>query len=535
MATVIDQQTQTFVVSDLAPTPTEEFGISGATLQVSPPTMYVSGANLPEKSQSRSTTRETGRGQRAFQLGGAGALRDLEATAFDAAQALREWYAHARAQREAGRGPDVEFVRACVKRAVNDEVEIDGVAAWVLLDGDKPSHRTVSEYRGTVRDALIWLAERGICPAETGAEDMKAYKAWMQADGAPEQMELLRARWYGREPRLTYELDWRGVAGMAAVRGYAEARREADKAQRALNGCDRRQARALSKLADRAAEVAGWWLASILVALASYADTPRRLRFERYSADTVALRITLTRNWWKMAQARQAVFENPLLGMKVGKRGDSRAQHIISRFYSDEELLSALALCDENRVRAPRLKAKAARDTAMIKLMRNQGLRVSEIVALDMDDLNVMAGENGTLTLRHAKGDKTRTVLLAPKARAALDRWMMYRRQIAPMTSAVFVSLNAGARPDARQPHDRLDVRAVRAMWDELQRRAGIKRAGRSVHGLRHAYATRAMMEDQSALVSLSLSMGHSSVTITQGYVEAAQLMEKNPAKLAEI
>jgi len=55
------------------------------------------------------------------------------------------------------------------------------------------------------------------------------------------------------------------------------------------------------------------------------------------------------------------------------------------------------------------------------------------------------------------------------------------------------------------------------------------------VHGLRHAYATRIMMEDPSALISLSLSMGHSSVTITQGYLEAGQMIDKNPAKLSDL
>jgi integrase len=93
--------------------------------------------------------------------------------------------------------------------------------------------------------------------------------------------------------------------------------------------------------------------------------------------------------------------------------------------------------------------------------------------------------------------------------------------------AALFVSMNAGG-PEGGH---RMNVRAVRDMWDELQRRLNIKRPGRSVHGLRHAYATRIMMEDPSALMSLSLSMGHSGVTITQGYLEAAKLIGDNPAK----
>lgn len=511
-ATVIDQKTQTFVVADRAPT------------------MYVSGANLPDKSQSRSTTRDV-RGQRAFQLAGTASLRDLEAAAFDAAQALREWYHHARAQREAGRGPDLDLVKGYIKRVVCDEVDKDGVAAWVLLDGDSPSQRTIDEYRGATRDVLIWLALRGICPAETGPEDMKAYKSWLQADGAPTAMEMMRAQWYGREPRIVYETDWRGLVARVAVTAYKQALRDWHKAHTASQTATGKRAKPLLKLAEVAARNSRAWFGTLLVVINTYAATPIVERFKRYTSDTVSLRITLVRNFFKMGLSRQAVFHNPLLEIKAGKGSTARAQKIISRFYDDSEVLAALELCDENRLHSPQGKSLAARNTAMIRLMRNHGLRVSEISGLDMADFNPSTGEAGSLLLRHAKGDKSRTILLTDKSRASLDRWLAYRAMTQTTSEALFVSLNlTGA-----ESGERLNVRAVRDMWDELQKRLGIKRPGRSVHGLRHAYATRIMMEDPGALMALSLSMGHSGVQVTQGYLEAGQLISKNPAKLSDL
>lgn len=512
MATVIDQQTRTFVVADQAPT------------------IYVSGANLPDKSQSRSTSRDV-RGTRAFQLAGAGSLRDLESAAFDAAQALREWYAHARTQREAGRGPDLELVKGYVKRIVNDELDKDGVAAWVLLDGDAPSQRTIEEYRGAARDVLIWLALRGICPADTGAEDMKAYKSWLQADGAPTEMENMRSQWYRRDPRIVYEADWRGYAALAAREAMKRSLRDWKKAHAAAEAETGKRAKTIWKLAEVAETVYRAWLGTLLVVIGTYANAPLIERFPRYTSDTVSLRITLVRNFFKMALSRQAVFHNPLLEIKAGKSGTSRAQKIISRFYDDSEVLAALELCDENRLHSPHSKALAARNTAMIRLMRNHGLRVSEIVGLDRADFNPSTGEAGSVLLRHAKGDKSRTILLTDKSRESLDKWLAYRALMQTTDAALFVSMNAGG-PEGGH---RMNVRAVRDMWDELQRRLNIKRPGRSVHGLRHAYATRIMMEDPSALISLSLSMGHSSVTITQGYLEAGQMIEKNPAKLSDL
>lgn len=510
-AMVIDQEMQTFVAADLATT------------------MYVSGANLPEAAKARSA--ERGRWARVLQLSGDGSLRDLEAIAFDAAQALREWYAHARTQREMGCGPDLNTVKALVRRIVNDEVGIDGVAAWVLLDGDKPSARTVREYRETVRDGLIWLAGRGICPAEAGAEDMKAYRAWMLADGAPSAMEMLRAQWYEREPRIIYENDWRGYAAKAAAIGYLQTARDWHSAHEAAQGAIGKSARSLNRLADEALKVNRQWLSTLLVIISTYALTPRTERFPRYTADTVSLRITLMRNWFKMALSRQAVFHNPVLEIKVGKHGAGRAQQIISRYYDDAEVLAALELCDENKRHSPHGKALAARNTAMIRLMRNHGLRVSEITGLDLSDFNPTTGESGSLHLRHAKGDKSRTILLTEKSRVSLDKWLAYRALLGARSEALFVSMSR----NLDEAGGRMNARAVRDMWDTLQKRLGIKRPGRSVHGLRHAYATRIMMEDPAALMSLSLSMGHSSVTITQGYLEAAKLIDENPAKLADL
>lgn len=497
-------------------------------------TWYVAGENVPAQKRG-STIGASTSGRRAFALAGDGSLRDLEALAFDAAQALREWFAHAKRQREAGAGPDLELVRGYIDRVVDESRQRDGISAWVLLDGDKPSPRTIQEYRGSVRDVLLWLAARGICPAETSAEDMKAYKAWLQADGAPTAMEMLRARWYGREPRIVYESDWRGPVGLAAWRGYAAAAADAEKAKRAMRAAEKRQARQLARLAEQAAAVRDRWRASVLAIVATYADQQRAERHSRYTADTVSLRITLARNFWKMALSRQAVFENPLLEIRVGKNGTARAQKIISRFFSDAEVLAVLALCDESTARSPREKALAARNTAIIRLMRNQGLRISEVANLDMDDFNPTAGEAGSLLLRHAKGDKSRTVLLTERTRASLDKWLAYRELLKPAGAAVFVTLNVVARPDAAQPGARMNIRGIRDMFDELQKKAGIKRPGRSAHGLRHAYATRAMMEDPGQLIPLSLSMGHSSPTITMGYVEASELINRNPAKLADI
>jgi site-specific recombinase XerD len=392
--------------------------------------------------------------------------------------------------------------------------------------GRKPSELTIREYRTSARDLLIWMALRGLCPADAGPDDLKQYKAFLQADGAALEMERMRAAWYRREPRITIVADWRGIIGLMAFQMYRGARGDAAKAQ-ALGQRGRR-------LVSQADGIALGCVASLSTLMATFAKQPARIRHESYGDDTVALRITMARSFYKMALSRNCVFANPLLEIKVGKGHTSRGQKIMSRFFSDKEVLDILDELSEDRAHTPRGKAAAARDTAMIRLARNQGLRISEIASLDLDDFNPSAGEQGSLTLRHAKGNKERTVLLTEKTRLSLDRWLQYRSILNPLSDAVFVSMHWGNRTGS-EPGNRLTTRSIRAMFDEAQQKIGVKRDGRSVHGLRHSYATRALMEDENQLVSLMASMGHGDMSTMMPYLEVSQFMAKNPAKLSEI
>jgi integrase len=501
------------------------------------PTMFVSGANLPAVSEAREVrnsqslvVRDADDAQ--YYLPGT----DDESLAYNAAQALRRWTMHNRESLINQRSPELDFVRECVARVVTESRGADGVSAWVRLDGDRPSVRTIQEYRGTARDVLIYLASRGISPAEASAADMKAFKAFLQADGAPKTMELLRAKFFQREPRIFTVSDWRGLAGWAACRGYAVARLEVWKTQTAIDKSSKKSTASLARLNQQAQQLAARWLQLVTVVLATYTNAPLQPKYERYTSDTVSLRITLARSFFKMAMSRQCASDvNPLLEIRVGKNGTGRAQKIISRYFSDDEVLRILNVCDEANAHGPRHKALAARNTAIIRLGRTLGLRISEVTKLDVSDFDASAGKRGSLSIRHAKGDKFRTVFLTDKTRAAIESWMLYRALVNPNTEALFVALNYGGMAQNETPGARMTDRGVRGMFDDIQKSLGIKKAGRSFHGLRHSYATSILMKDKSQLISVSMSMGHAGTQVTMGYVEAAQLIGENPAELAEI
>lgn len=150
-----------------------------------------------------------------------------------------------------------------------------------------------------------------------------------------------------------------------------------------------------------------------------------------------------------------------------------------------------------------------ARDRAMLELLYGSGLRVSELVGLDLEHVALGARELRVL----GKGRKERMVPLGSKAFDALTRCIEARPELlngAPDLGAVFLSRRGR----------RISVRWVQA----LVRRYGILGAGRPdlhPHALRHSCATH-MLEGGADLRSIQELLGHSSLSTTQRYTHVS-------------
>jgi integrase/recombinase XerC len=145
------------------------------------------------------------------------------------------------------------------------------------------------------------------------------------------------------------------------------------------------------------------------------------------------------------------------------------------------------------------------RDRAMFELMYSSGLRLAELVALDVAGgrLDLAQGEV-TVT---GKGAKTRTVPVGVRAREALLQWLAARPQLAaPQESALFV----GARGARIAPG------TVRARLGAWARRQGLD-APLHPHMLRHSFATHVLQSSQD-LRAVQEMLGHSSISSTQVY-----------------
>ncbi|MBA1279818.1 MULTISPECIES: tyrosine recombinase XerC [Pseudomonadaceae] len=141
------------------------------------------------------------------------------------------------------------------------------------------------------------------------------------------------------------------------------------------------------------------------------------------------------------------------------------------------------------------------RDHAMLELFYSSGLRLAELIGLNLDQLDVPAG----LVHVHGKGNKDRVLPIGRKAREALQAWLPLRALSNPADGAVFVS----------QQGRRLGARAVQLRV----RQAGVRELGQHLHPhmLRHSFASH-VLESSQDLRSVQEMLGHADIGTTQIY-----------------
>jgi tyrosine recombinase XerC len=144
------------------------------------------------------------------------------------------------------------------------------------------------------------------------------------------------------------------------------------------------------------------------------------------------------------------------------------------------------------------------RDAAWLELLYASGLRISELVGIDVDDLEMRA----RLVKVRGKGSKERIVPFGSKAEAALRAYLAVRGELARNVEEEAVFLNfRGAR---------ITTRSVRRLFEGYVRDASL-RAGVSPHTLRHSFATH-LLNAGADLRGIQELLGHASLSTTQKY-----------------
>lgn len=212
------------------------------------------------------------------------------------------------------------------------------------------------------------------------------------------------------------------------------------------------------------------------------------------SKSSVARRLSCFRTFFDYLEQEGLVESNIARSLSLPKRSQTMPKY----FYQEE--VSKLLDCISGRDFA------SLRDRALLEFLYGTGVRVSECVSLDVNDLSIQDG----LALVFGKGSKERYVLLGSMAKDALDRYLEAR---APRTRDEALFIN--------QRGSRLTDRSVRRILDgRIAEVPGLREM--NPHGLRHSFATH-LLDGGADLRSVQELLGHSSLSSTQIYTHTSR------------
>ena len=210
------------------------------------------------------------------------------------------------------------------------------------------------------------------------------------------------------------------------------------------------------------------------------------------SAATVSRNLASLKNFYAYVVSTGFLEQTPVVDIHVD-RGEKKLPQILTG--REIELLLAQPAC---------VDAKGFRDKAMLEVMYATGIRVTELIDLNVEDVNLEAG-----ILKCAGARKTRMIPLYPAAQKALSAYLLGVRSgmlASPDEPALFVNVS-GSRM-SRQ-----------GFWKILKYYQSLAHIEKEItpHTLRHSFAVH-LLENGADLGSVQELMGHSDISSTQMY-----------------
>ena len=187
---------------------------------------------------------------------------------------------------------------------------------------------------------------------------------------------------------------------------------------------------------------------------------------------------------------------------RLGVRPANAGKKYPAEIYSREEIDRLMAKMGRG--------ATGARNRGMTAMMRRCGLRVAEVLALELKDVDLTAG---TVQVLHGKGDRRRVLGIDQETIALLEVWLEYRRKLEvgpgrPLF-CVISKPNVGKAIYSSTVREMLKRAAVKA---EIEKRV-------HPHGLRHTFAVELMREGVPTPL-IKKALGHASLDTTERYLD---------------
>lgn len=208
------------------------------------------------------------------------------------------------------------------------------------------------------------------------------------------------------------------------------------------------------------------------------------------SGSSIQRMLSTVRSFYRFLSRIQVVEQNPAEAVQAPK-----APRKLPATLDVDQIVQLLEI--------PVTDVISARDAAIMELIYSSGLRISELVSLDIHSLDL---SDRSLRVT-GKGRKTRMLPIGGKALQAIDRWLDARHEFADYAeNALFVS----------QRGTRITVRSVQQRMDYWGKRMGVQGKVHP-HRLRHSFASH-MLESSGDLRAVQELLGHEDISTTQIY-----------------
>ncbi|MBU0971174.1 MAG: site-specific tyrosine recombinase XerD [Proteobacteria bacterium] len=216
------------------------------------------------------------------------------------------------------------------------------------------------------------------------------------------------------------------------------------------------------------------------------------------SSKSRARHLIALRGFYKYLISEKHLCVNPVKDVDIPKPGQA-----LPKIMSIVEIEALLGTGDLT-------KPKDLRNIAMMEIMYGAGLRVSELIFLRLQDVNLGAG----LLRVMGKGSKERMIPIGAKARVVTQEWIDKARPLVLTNSpSQYLFVARAGKPMTRQ-----------AFWKIIKRHATLAGISKNItpHTLRHSFATH-LLEGGADLRSVQTLLGHSDISTTQIYTHISR------------
>ena len=222
------------------------------------------------------------------------------------------------------------------------------------------------------------------------------------------------------------------------------------------------------------------------------------MRSKNYSKRTIARKLASLRSFFKFLYREGHITTNPISAISTPKLDKK-----LPKFLDVQKMTKLIEAPDESDI-------AGSRDRAILETLYSTGIRVSELVGLNIDSVDFISG----VVKVFGKGQKERMVPIGEPAVNAIRRYVAKRAKVSkglkrkPLDSSKAIFLNKSGR--------RLTDRSVRRIIDKYIRICSIEEKI-SPHSIRHSFATH-LLDRGADLRSVQELLGHMNLSTTQIY-----------------